>query len=371
MGKLTEGASRRDAMTARERYHAVTHFKPFDRPFHHEMGPYPETLKRWREEGMPRDVHWEHLAGYDRFEVFPLNLNLLPGFEYEELEVTDEYVTYRDGDGVIKRKLANVPPPAMPQYLEYPLEGRSNWDEFLTRLNPDNPARLPLHFESRCRQYRSENRDFPLGVSAGSLFGYLRNWAGAERFAMLFYDDPAWVHEAMDHMADLYVTVLRKVVFEVDFDFAVMWEDMAYKTASLISPAHVREFMLPGYRKVTELLHEAGVDVITLDSDGNVWELIPLWLEVGINFIYPMEVAAGMDVLALRETFGKELLIGGGMDKRVMASTQPAIESMIAEKADLIRSGGYIPGCDHAMPPDISWQNFVYYRRLLQEIEAK
>ena len=107
-----------------------------------------------------------------------------------------------------------------------------------------------------------------------------------------------------------------------------------------------------------------------LDSDGNVEELIPCWLEVGINFIYPMEVAAGMDVVALRRKYGSDLLIGGGMDKRILASTRPAIKQMVEEKADLMREGGYVPGCDHAMPPDIPWENYRYYRRLLLQVRV-
>jgi uroporphyrinogen decarboxylase len=106
-----------------------------------------------------------------------------------------------------------------------------------------------------------------------------------------------------------------------------------------------------------------------LDSDGNVEELIPCWLEVGINFIYPMEVAAGMDVVALRRKFGKQLLIGGGMDKRVLASNKPAIKRMVEEKTPLMKEGGYVPGCDHAMPPDIPWENYLYYRQLLLSVE--
>ena len=90
-----------------------------------------------------------------------------------------------------------------------------------------------------------------------------------------------------------------------------------------------------------------------LDSDGNVEELIPIWLELGIQFIYPMEVAAGMDVVALRKQYGRNLIIGGGMDKRILASTKAAIRDMVEEKVPLLRGGGYVPGCDHAMPQDI------------------
>jgi len=353
---------------SRERYRAVTHFEPFDRLFRHEMGAYPETVKRWEAEGLRPDDDYRRVVGYDRFETAPVRISLAYGYERQTLELTDEYELYRDRDGVIKRKLRDEPEPAMPQYVEFPLKDRQAWREhFLPRLDPDSPRRLPVHWESLKKQYAV--RDFPLGIHAGSMFGWLRNWMGVENIAVMLYDDAAFVQEMMEHLADLIVEVLGKVVFDVRFDFAVMWEDMAYKTASLISPRHVRELMLPNYRKITDLLHRAGVDVIMLDSDGNVEELIPIWLEVGINYIYPMECAAGMDVVKLRKQYGRELILGGGMDKRILAAGDPAaIDAMIDEKRDLILAGGYVPGCDHAIPPDISWKAYLHYRERLAEI---
>jgi uroporphyrinogen decarboxylase len=332
------------------------------------MGPYPETLKRWWREGLPPDDDFRRTAGYDRFEVAPVNVGLGYGFDYEVLDRDGDYEVYRDGDGVIKRKLRDTPPPAMPQYVEFPLKDRRTWrEEFLPRLDPDSPNRIPLYWESLKKQYAV--RDFPLGVRAGSIFGWLRNWMGVENIAVMLYDDRAFVQEMMDHVGDLVAAVLERVVLDVPFDFAVMWEDMAYKTASLISPQHVRELMLPNYRKITDLLHRAGVDVIMLDSDGNVEELIPLWLEVGINYIYPMECAAGMDVVKLRKQYPRGLVMGGGMDKRILASgDREAIDAMIDEKRDLMLAGGYVPGCDHAIPPDISWDAFRHYRERLAAI---
>jgi len=353
-------------MNNKERYYAITHYQPFDRLFHWEMGPYEETTKRWQREGMPKDKSLAELAGYDAFGHAPIGLGLIPGFSYEVLDEEGEYRTYRDGDGVIKKIRKDTPPPAMPQYLKFPLQTREDWKDFKERLDPNNPHRIPDNWDELKKTY--QNRDYPLGINAGSLFGWLRNWMGVENIAVMLYDNPALVQEMMDHIAELVVEVLKKVVFEVDFDCAVMWEDMAYKAGSLISPEHVRQFMMPGYRKITDLLHRSGIDIIMLDSDGDVEELIPLWLECGINFIYPMEVAAGMDVIRLREKFGKDLIIGGGMDKRILASNKEAIFEMVMSKKDLVLSGGYVPGVDHAIPPDISWENFMYYRQLLNSI---
>jgi len=356
-------------MNSRERYWATTHYGDRDRLFHWEMGPYEETIRRWHEQGLPPDANWYSYGGYDRFEVAPPNPGLCPGFEYQVLEKGEEYEIYRDGDGVIKKKIKDVILPAMPQYLDYPLKGREQWPEFKRRMNPDDPARFPPNWEDIKRQYA--DRDFPLGINAGSLFGWLRNWMGIEGISFAFYDDRAFVEQAAEEMADSIVAFLGKAVQGIQYDFALFWEDMAYKSASLISPRLYREIFAPQYRRITDRLHLAGIDVMMLDSDGNVEELIPIWLDLGINFIYPMEVAAGMDVIAMRRKFGKDLIIGGGMDKRILASSKTAIKDMVEEKIPLMREGGYVPGCDHAMPPDIPWENYLYYRELLSNVSLQ
>lgn len=353
-------------MNSQERFLATGHYGDRDRLYQWEMGPYEETERRWRAEGLPADSRWHYFGGYDRYEVAPVHVGMCPGFERETLEKTGEYEIYRDGDGVIKKKLADVPPPAMPQYIEYPLKGREQWPDFKKCLNPDSPARFPLYWESIKRQYH--DRDFPLGVPCGSLYGWLRNWMGVEGISLAVYDDRSFVEQAAEEITDCILAVLDRALEGVQYDFASFWEDMAYKTASLISPEHYRQIFLPHYRRLTDRLHQAGVDILMLDSDGNVEELIPCWLDVGINFIYPMEVAAGMDVVAVRKMFGRDLLIGGGMDKRVLASDKPAIKRMVDERIPLMQEGGYVPGCDHAMPPDIPWENYLYYRQLLLDV---
>lgn len=356
------------SMNARQRFQATLRYGERDRLFHTEMGPFEETVQRWHQEGLPADSDWLYAGGYDRIEHSPLNPHLCPFFERQTLEADAEYEVYRDRDGIVKKRLLNVPQPAMPQYLDYPLEGAAQWPEFRRRLNPNSPARFPVHWESIKGQYR--DRDFPLGINSGSLYGWLREWMGMEGISIALYDDRSFVEQATAEIADFLLAYLEKALDGVEYDFAIFWEDMAYKTASMISPELYRQVFVPHYRRITDRLHQAGIDLIMLDSDGNVEELIPVWLDLGINYIYPMEVAAGMDVVALRRKFGKELRLGGGMDKRILAQDRPAIKAMVEEKIPLLRQGGYIPGCDHGMPPDISWDNYCYYRELLHQIEV-
>jgi uroporphyrinogen decarboxylase len=105
-----------------------------------------------------------------------------------------------------------------------------------------------------------------------------------------------------------------------------------------------------------------------MDSDGCVNELIPVWLESGLNVVSPVEVAAGNDIAALRQQFGHRMAYRQGVDKRAMAKGGVAIEAELARLAPVLHDGGYIPGCDHAVPPDVSWPDYLRYARLLAEL---
>ncbi|MBN2405615.1 MAG: hypothetical protein JXE06_08545, partial [Coriobacteriia bacterium] len=350
-------------MNSKQRYHATTHYGSLDHLFRWEMGPFPETVRRWHAQGLPEDSDWNYYGGMDRFERAPVAVGLCPGFEFELLEDLGEHEVYRDGDGVVKKRLKNVPPPGMPQYLEYPLKGRKNWPDFKRRLDPPSPKRFPPHWESR--KLELAHRDYPLGITAGSLYGTLRNWMGVEGISYMLYDDPAFLSEAAADMTDCILAVLDRALDGMTYDYAVFWEDMAYKTASLINPRDYRRIFLPHYRRIADRLRRAGTDALMLDSDGNVEELIPCWLDTGINIIYPFEVAAGMDVVQMRRKFGKALVMAGGMDKRVLTTDRESIRKMVEARRQLIEEGGYIPGVDHAIPPDVPWDNYLYYRELL------
>jgi uroporphyrinogen decarboxylase len=106
-----------------------------------------------------------------------------------------------------------------------------------------------------------------------------------------------------------------------------------------------------------------------VDSDGDVSELLPIWLDWGWNCVWPMEQAAGNDVVEYRRKYGKDLRMMGGMDKRVLARGDKAeIQAMVERVTPLIQEGGYVPTVDHGIPHDVSLESFLFYRRLLSEV---
>jgi uroporphyrinogen decarboxylase len=128
-----------------------------------------------------------------------------------------------------------------------------------------------------------------------------------------------------------------------------------------------RTFALPRYKKVCRWLHDRGIKHIGLDSDGNISKLIPIWLEAGINVLWPFEVQSGMDVLEVRKTYGRDLVLMGGIDKRVLSRGGQSMREEVDRVTPLVEDGGYIPEPDHSIPPDVAWQDFCEYILYLKQ----
>jgi len=355
-------------MNARERFLETFRFGSPDRPFMVPQWVFPETVERWQSEGMPADVHFSAYFGFDRYEQVPINLGPIPGIKEETVDETDDYRVVEDEFGGRRRVWKNRGI-GMPQWISYPLRDRDTWERLKERLDPASPCRYPLYWDDLKRYWA--DRDYPLGIHGGSYYGWIRNWMGMEHLAVLYYDDPDLVAEMTDYVGDFVLATIRRAVEEMEFDYAVYWEDMAMKTGALISPNLFRRYMSPNYRKVNGFLRAHGIDIHLVDCDGNVDELIPLWQEVGVNGVYPIEIAAACDPLAYREKYGRDLIMFGGIDKRALRTDRKAVEEEVRSKVQqLTAAGGWAPFVDHAVPPDVPLDNFQYYLDLCHEIFA-
>lgn len=357
-------------MTGRERWRRIFNFEKVDRIFNCEFGYWNETLKRWHNEGLPENVrnNWE-ADRFFRFDVeggIPINMGLLPHFEEEIIEETERYIIKRQSDGVICKIFKNEIQ-TIPHYIKFPVENKKDWMEFKERLIPDISQRYPPNWEELKKEW--ENRDYPLGISVGSLFGWIRNWMGFENCLISFYDQPELIEDMMDHIVYFVLTLIEKALEEVkDIDFALFWEDMAFKTGPMISPALFSKYMVPRYKKITDRLKKAGINIVIVDCDGNINELVLLWLEAGVNVMFPLEINSGSDPLLLRKKYGKNVLLKGGVDKKALIEGKQAIDKELERIKETVETGGYIPHVDHRVPADVSYENYLYYLKKKKEI---
>jgi hypothetical protein len=355
------------SMTSRQRLHATMDYVTRDRaPLKEFPWPtWPETNDRWAREGGydPQRADF----GCDAWLIEYSWFMPYPPFDRIVLAEDENHITYRDPQGIIVREMKRNPLSSMPQFIRYPVESRDDFRTFWRqRMQADMAGRLGPDWRNQLRKHK--NRSYPLIVIAdrwGGFFGPLRNLTGVERLCELFYDDPAFIEEMMDAHVEFVTAMLGQILEETTIDVFGFWEDMAYRTSTLLSPAMARKFMLPRYRRVIDFARPRGVRYFGLDSDGQIDPLLPVWMDAGIEILYPFEVQAGMDVLAVRRKYGKSLRIWGGIDKRVLALGCDAIDAELRRVAPLIAEGGYVPMLDHSVTPNVPYENYRYFMREL------
>jgi len=363
-------------MTHRELLHEIMAFRPTDRLPNYELGVWPQAVERWRSEGMPEGVPsrgWfegDPYFKHDHREFAGINIGMIPGFEHQVIEEDERYVTARNSNGIttkaLKEGTVGGGRMCMDQYIGFPVTDRKSFAEMRKRYDPADPRRYPKNWPELVQRWK--DRDYPVCLLTNATFGLysqLRKWCGTEPISYLFYDDPALVEEMIELNTDFLLATVERALNEVEFDYFNFFEDFAGKGGPLISPALYRRLCVPAYKKITSRMRKAGITSFWLDSDGDPEVLIPLMIEAGITCHWPLEQASGMDPLRLRKKFGKDLMLMGGIDKRELAKDHSAIERELTAKIPpMMESGGFIPHLDHTFPPDISYDNFLYYMEL-------
>jgi uroporphyrinogen decarboxylase len=372
-------------MNARERLRETLLFGKPDKVPLSPGGPRESTRAMWRTQGLPEDVNWHtylwEILGIEQEQTQPhipldVSFKMIPWFEEKVLEHKDGHYIVQDWMGAITEisdefdytYIRSAKDFVTRKWHRFPVQDRDDWEERMKwRFDPHHPDRFPDDFDERCAALK--DRDYPVSVSFNGPFWQMREWVGMENLCMLMIDDPDFVMDMAETWTEFVSETLKQITDRIELDVVRLSEDMAYKAHSMISPAMVRKFLMPAYVRWVKEIKASGCPLIDMDSDGNIEVLIPIWIESGINVCDPIEVAAGNDIVAFRKQFGKQMAYRGGIDKRALAAGgQVMRDEVMRVVPPLLVDGGFIPGCDHGVPPDISWPNFVEYTRLLAEL---
>ncbi len=358
-------------MNDRQRFNATMHYQPRDRVPMYDFNFWDETIPEWHTQGLPLSVTRQNARDYFGLDSSlgggepqdwgtGVNGGLLYGFDGKILEDDGDIYTQLQHDGVIVRKQRSSV--SIPMHIGHTLVDRASWEKhYKPRLQPDE-KRFPADWDRRVAIWRDPNRSHPTNLYAGSLFGWIRDWMGLEGVSLAVYDDPAWFAEMVETIADLQIFCLTRLLKTGgQFDACAMWEDMCYNAGPLLSPSHFKEFVVPHYRRISDLLRKHGVDVLYLDCDGKIDDLLPLWLDAGVNCMFPIEIGNWADPVRYRKQYGKQLLMMGGFNKHILALGKSDIDAEIKRLTPLVDEGGFIPFCDHRVPPNVPLENYIYY----------
>jgi len=340
------------------------------------IGYRKETIKQWHKEGLPAKVETGGFLGqygklpYDFFGLdwvnfAPTNFYFSPAFEAKVLKDENRTEIVVDESGVIlRRSKVSV---SMPQYLEYPVKDKESYESLLFRKDAASSERWLPEVWSKWKQ-DADVFSAPVAVFLIGFFAIIRELMGVEEGMIAFYDKPRLVRRILKDHCDFCIELVRRTEKKTRIDFCYLWEDMSYKNGMLISPALFEEFITSEATRFIEAMKMFGVPNTIIDSDGDIRELIPLYMNCGANGFLPFEVQAGMDILLVRKQY-PDLIIIGGIDKLAIARGGEALEKEIDEKVKLmVNHGRYIPSLDHQAHPEMPLANYRQYVARVREV---
>lgn len=406
-------------MNSRERFHEVMNFNPNVRTLKYEYAFWGSTLNRWYNEGLPKKhfvklqdeistpssslyltafksnnhilqkgiipdgmavfgggVYWptqgfpkdrdvEEFFKFDK-GIINIDINQLfyPMFEPKVILESEETLQYSDIDG-IERTYQKIEA-TLPSANKWIIDSEKKWNEIKEeRLKiEDVSKRLPKNWENTVKDYN--NRDYPITLGGYPLgfFGLPAHLLGYENLFYAYYDNPMLIHDILTTFTNIWLALWEIVCEKVNVDMIQIFEDVSMGTGSMVSESVFREFMMPYYKKIVKFAKSKKIKHIFVDTDGNCNKLIPLFLESGINGLYPMEVSAGMDILLARKQF-PQLKMFGGISKYAVAKGGKELEDNLMQVKELLSAGGYIPFIDHSVPDFVSFESFCDYRNRL------
>lgn len=371
-------------MNERELYIETVKFNKPDKIPMVTMGPRESTIKRWQEEGLPNGVDWfVELCHQLKIDYnFPkkekvelgVNLKMIPIFEEKILEHKNGHYIMQDLMGNIVEisdkydfsYIRTAKDFVTRKWHKFPVEDFAGFEKMKERYNLESKERFPDDFKERCLKLKE--RDYVICLWIEGPFFQMREWCGFEPLCMMFIENSGLIEEMASFWSDYNSSMLKKILSSIVIDSVLVAEDIAFKGSSMLSPSMVRKYLMPAWKRWSDIVKSAGVPIYLMDSDGLIDQLIPLWIESGFNICDPIEVAAGCDINKYRKTFGTSMAYSGGIDKRCIARGGKAIEDEMTRIETVVKSGGYIPGCDHGIPPDISWANMLHFGRLWAEL---
>jgi uroporphyrinogen decarboxylase len=362
------------------------------------FGFWGETLQKWAAEGHisfeeakawgdgnPTDAVLGQKLGFDcnYYSCFHPASGLHPCFESKILKTfPDGSMHVLDGGGVIVLRMPDAG--SIPSEIDHLLKGRKEWEEHYRHRFQFSPDRIfkakvrvndeMIAFDEGGMEFlKSDKRDYLYGLHCGSLFGQIRNIIGVENCSYLYIDDEPLFDEIISTVGELaFQCVKTALETGAKFDFAHFWEDICYKNGPLVTPAVFDEKVGPHYKRISALLNQYGINIVSLDCDGLIDSLIPTWLNNGVNTMFPIEVGTwNASIGPWRRKYGQDLRGVGGMNKNVFSGDYSSVDAEIERLKPLIALGGYIPCPDHRIAPDAKWDNVIYYCDKMRKLGEK
>jgi uroporphyrinogen decarboxylase len=211
-----------------------------------------------------------------------------------------------------------------------------------------------------------------VGGGWGAVFGDSYRILGMEHFLESLILSPDLVREVIARVERFYLGVNERIFEAANglLDIYYFGNDLGTQNGLLMSPQMIRDFLGPSFKRLVDQAKSYGLKVM-FHSCGAVSEMIPFFIELGIDVLDPVQVGAvGMDPARLKAEYGNRIAFHGGLNtqgvlpfgspQEVRAETEKLLEIMKP-------GGGYLFGPSQELQPDVSIENILTMYRTCRE----
>jgi len=355
-------------MTPRERFNRQMHFQSVDRSFNMEFGYWDENYTEWDifvSNGIKNEAQANEFFAFDPIHTVWSRDWIHPPFERKEIGRRGNHIIIQNEDG-LTAEIPEEGQSTIPHFTDSSVKTPEDWARVKAeRFRTDDPGRV-IDVEKLLREHPND-RGYPLGISCGSMIGKIRDMLTFEGVCYAWADYPDMLEDMVETCCLLVENTLGQVLGKMDFDYASGWEDICFNYGPILPPSFFRDVVAPRYRRICKLLHAHGIDLWYTDCDGDVRPLLPIFMEAGINCLFPYEVNSCTHPGELLTQY-ENLRIMGGVDKMQLIAGKEATRAYLESLVPHVERGGFIPFCDHRCPPDVSPENYLYYLDLKEKL---
>jgi len=341
-----------DTMTSYERFKCVYDHKEPDRiPM--MDGPWGPTITRWHKEGLPSNVGFGQFFGFDN--VVGIGVDNSPRYPSKVIEQTDDYVITTTPWGATMKNWRHTA--SVPEFLDFTIKDRKSWEDAKARMIPTKDRINWEHLKNAYPKWRESGA----WITAGAWFGYdvFASWTvGTERMLMAMVADPDWCADMFNHALSVDLALLD-MVWDAGYTFDCLSypDDLGYRNGIFFDLDTYRTVLKPAHKRSCDWAHKHGAKVM-LHSCGNVMELMPDLIDAGFDGLNPLETKAGMDLIEIKEKYGSQLVLEGGIDVRKMIQSDQIEEEIRTKITKAKIGGGYIYHSDHSVPDSVSFADY-------------
>ena len=226
-------------------------------------------------------------------------------------------------------------------YKQYP------WDELSERYWKLADARF-----SALKRQMPEGM-MALGGVGNGVFEISEDLVGFEYLAYMQVDDPELYADVYQKIGDLMVAIWREFLSRYADMYAVcrFGDDLGFKVSTLTSPGNIRQFIIPQYKRVVDLVHAAGKPLLW-HSCGNIFSIMEDVIAIGIDAKHSNEdVIAPFDTWI--EQYGDRIGLLGGIDVDILCREDPqVIRERVIEMGTRFRQKalGFALGSGNSIP---------------------